>query len=46
MTWVETNKESPIDTPVKDVEMIKLEYKLIEFSSNAVEELKNTLEEI
>ena len=40
MSWVETNKESPTDTPVKDLEMIKLDYELIEFASNAAEELK------
>ena len=43
MTWVETNKESPIDTPIKDLEMIKLEYKLIEFASKVAEELKKTV---
>ena len=40
MTWVETNKESPADTSVKELEMIKLEYELIEFASKAVEELE------
>ena len=40
MTWVETNKESTIDTPVKDLEMIKLDYELIDFASNAAEELR------
>ena len=43
MIWVETNKESPTDTPVKDLEMIKLDYELIEFASNAREELKKTV---
>ena len=43
MTWVETHKESPSDTAVKDLEMIKLEYELIEFASKAAEELKNTV---
>ena len=33
MTWVETNKESPTDISVKDLETLKLEYKLIEFAS-------------
>ena len=39
MTWVETNKESPIDIPIKDLETIKSEYELIEFASKATEEL-------
>ena len=43
MTWVEKNKESPIDTPIKDLEMIKLEYKLIKFASKVAEELKKTV---
>ena len=37
MTWVETNKESPTDISVKELEMIKLEYELIEFASKLVE---------
>ena len=39
MTWVETNKESPADISVKDLETIKLEYELIKFASKAVQEL-------
>ena len=42
MTWVETNKESPTDVSIKDLEMIKLEYKLIEFASKSAEELLKT----
>ena len=41
VTWVEANKESPADIFFKDQETIKQEYELIEFSSNAAEELKN-----
>ena len=37
MTWVETNKESPIDISFKDLETIKLEYELIKFYSKATE---------
>ena len=33
MTWVETSKEPSVDVPPKDLEMIKLEYELAEFSS-------------
>ena len=40
MTWVETNKEPPADVPPKDLEMINIEYELIEFSSNVAKELK------
>ena len=43
MTWVESNKESPTYIFVKDQETIKQEYELIEFSSNAIEELKKTM---
>ena len=39
MTWVETNKESPTDISVKYLEMVTLEYGLIEFASKAAEEL-------
>ena len=35
MTLVETNKEPPVDVPPKDLEMIKLEYEMIEFASKA-----------
>ena len=45
MTWVETNKESPADTPIQDLEMIKLDYELIEYASNVAEELKKDSEE-
>ena len=43
MTWVETNKESPADISVKDLETIKMEYELIEFASKAAEELIKTM---
>ena len=39
MTWVETSKDPPIDVPPKYLEMIKLEYEMIEFASKSVEEL-------
>ena len=43
MPWVETNKKYPVDISVKDLEMIKLEYELIEFASEAARELKKTV---
>ena len=43
MTWLETNKEPPIDIPIKDLEIIKLEYELIEFASKVAEELVKTV---
>ena len=43
MTWLETNKEPPMDIPIKDLEMIKLEYDVIEFASKATEELVKTI---
>ena len=39
MTWLETTKEPPADAPIKDLEMVKLEYELIEFGSRATKEL-------
>ena len=39
MIWVETNKKPPIDVSFKDLEIIKLEYELIEFASKAAKEL-------
>ena len=41
MTWVEKNKESPIDIPIKDPETIKSEYE--EFASKTIEELVKTV---
>ena len=37
------NKEPPTDTPIKDLETIKLEYELIEFASKVAEELVKTM---
>ena len=37
MTWVETNKEYPVDVSVKYSETLNLEYKIIKFSSKAAE---------
>ena len=39
MTWLETNKEPLANIPIKDLEMVKLEYELIEFAGKAEEEL-------
>ena len=39
LTWLKTTKEPPVDAPVKDLEIAKLEYELIEFGSKATEEL-------
>ena len=36
---METSKEHPTYVPPKDLEMIKLEYQLIEFASKEAEEL-------
>ena len=43
MTWVETNKEPPVDVPPKDLETIKQEYELIEFAIKVAEELVKTV---
>ena len=40
MAWVEANKESLADIFVRDQETINKGHELIEFASNAVEELK------
>ena len=39
MTWLETTKGPLADAPIKDLEIVKLEYELIEFGSKAAEEL-------
>ena len=39
LTWFETTKEPPVDTPIKDLETMKLEHELIEFGSKPTEEL-------
>ena len=39
MTWLEMTKEPTADAPIKDLEIVKLEYELIEFGSKAAEEL-------
>ena len=39
LTWLEAAKEPPMNTPVKDLERIQLEYELIGFGNNAVEKL-------
>ena len=37
MVWIETNKESPVELPVKDQQSLKQEYDLSEFAINVVE---------
>ena len=39
LNWLETTKEPPVDAPIKELEIVKLEYELIEFGSKAAEEL-------
>ena len=39
LTWFETTKEPPANSPIKDLERVKLDYELIEFKSKATEEL-------
>ena len=43
MTWLETNKEPPTNIPIKDLEIQKLEYELIEFAGKVAEELVKTI---
>ena len=38
-TRLETTKEPPTNSPIKDLETVKLEYELIEFKSKAAEGL-------
>ena len=40
---IETNKESPTDLPVKDQQILKQEYDLMEFAINVAEEFKKTV---
>ena len=30
MTWLETTKETPADAPIKDLEIVKMEYEIVE----------------
>ena len=39
LTWLETTKEPLANAPIKDLEIVKLEYELIEFGSKAAKEL-------
>ena len=39
LNWLETTKEPPADPPIKYIDIVTLEYELIEFGSKAVEEL-------
>ena len=43
LTWLETTKEPPVNTPVKDLERMQLEYELIGFGNKATE---NLIEEV
>ena len=43
MVWAETNKESPVELAVKDQQILKQEYKLLEFTLNVAEEFKKTV---
>ena len=43
MIWVETNKKYLANISVKYLEMIKLEFELIEFASEAEKEMKKTV---
>ena len=38
LTWLEITKDPPTDTPIKDLETMKLEYELIDFGSKTTEE--------
>ena len=39
LNWLETTKEPPADPPIKYIDIVTLEYELIEFGSKAAEEL-------
>ena len=39
MTWLETTKDPPASTPIKDLERMQLEYKLICFGNKDAEKL-------
>ena len=43
MVWIETNKDSPTELPVKDQQSLKQEYDLLEFAINVAEEFKKTI---
>ena len=39
LTWLETTNDPPMNTPVKYLERVQLEYKLIGFGNKVVEKL-------
>ena len=43
MKWLETNKGPPTGVPIKDLEIVNMEYEMIEFGSKAAEELVKTI---
>ena len=43
MVWIETNKESPMELPVKDQQILMQEYNLLEFAINVLEKFKKTV---
>ena len=43
VVWIETNKESHAELPVKDQQSLKQEYDLLEFAINVAEEFKKTV---
>ena len=38
LTWLQITKEPPTNTPIKDLEIVKMEYELIDFGSKTTEE--------
>ena len=43
MVWEETNKEYPIELVVKDQQVLKQEYELLEFAINVADNFKKTM---
>ena len=41
--WIETNKETPAELPVKEQHSLKQGYDLLEFAINVAEEFKKTV---
>ena len=40
IVWIETNEETPAELPVKDQQILKQDYDLLEFAINTAEEFK------
>ena len=46
IVWIETNEETPSEIPVKDRQILKQDYDLLEFAINTAEEFKKMVKKM